>query len=168
MSSHTLKDKGAFLVSPEQFQNEFLNVSITYGYISHLIGITVSRLHIQIDCVWIGSTWIERENSISEMAVITEWLNINVTAALHWSCFTTLYQTSQAWKYIEGWKVCICPTSHSWVHRVMLLCAGGLNKYSMSYWMRTLSKRKFRFLTVWTGFFFFLTHFIAFLKDALI
>ena len=47
------------------------------------------------------------------MAVITEWLNINVTAALQWSCFTILYQTSQAWKNIEGWKVCIClPPSH--------------------------------------------------------
>lgn len=51
MSSHNLKDKGAFLVPLEQFQNEPLNVSITYGYISHLIGIAVSRLHIQIDRV---------------------------------------------------------------------------------------------------------------------
>lgn len=37
MSSLNLKHNAAFIVSLEQFQNGFLNVSITYGYISHLI-----------------------------------------------------------------------------------------------------------------------------------
>lgn len=43
----------------------------------------ISRHHIQIDQVEIGSTWTEWENAISKMAVITERLNINVTVALH-------------------------------------------------------------------------------------
>lgn len=100
------------------------------------------------------------------MAARTEWLNINVTAALHWGCFTTLYQTSEAWKKIEGWKVCIGPTSHFWVLRVVLVCAECSNKYSMSYWIQRLSMRELCFLTISTGFFLLSTHFIAFSKDS--
>ena len=101
--------------------------------------------------------------AISKMAAITEWFNINVTAALHWSCFTIFKHIKSRMKLYWGLKsLHLFPWFHFWALRIVLMYAEGLNKCSMSYRMSGWWKGKFSFSTR-AGFTFF--HLIALVKD---